>query len=201
MNSDGGIAIPWLHDFFYSAIPSNKDELLDGIENGELDDDQGFDWNSKEKECSAIQLERLKRKDNMKLFIPSINNYLEQLQITDKILDVQLNGLWRNTYHKHGFQEIHDHGLHHISGVLFLTDEQPGDSQFYFFNKSYSEIPNTLRQLRQGDSIAFVGRYWIDAQRGRIVLFPSYLMHGVTPHKSEHPRRTASFNFDIILKP
>ena len=201
MNNNGVIAMPWLKDFFYSAIPSNKDELLNGIENGELADDQGFDWNEQEKECSAIELERLKTKDNMKLFIPSINNYLEQLKITDNILDVQLNSLWRNTYHKHGFQEIHDHGLHHISGVLFLTDQQPGDSQFYFFNKSYSEIPNTLRQLRQGDSIVFGGRYWIEAQRGRIVLFPSYLMHGVTPHKSEDPRRTASFNFDIILKP
>ena len=201
MNSDNKIGLPYLHDFFYTEIPSNKDELLNGIENGELDDEQGFEWNEEEKECPALELERLKIKDNMKLFIPSINNYLEQLQVTDQILDVQLNGLWRNTYHKYSCQEIHDHGFHHISGVLFLTDEQPGDSQFYFFNKSYSEIPNTLRQLRKGDSIIFGGRYWIKAQRGRIVLFPSYLMHGVTPHKTDNPRRTASFNFDIILKP
>jgi len=191
------IALPWLHDFFYSEIPSNKDELLNGIENGELENDQGFEWNAEEKECSAIELERLKIKDNIKLFIPSINDYLGQLQIKVNNIEIQLNGLWRNTYHKHGFQEIHDHGLHHISGVLFLTDEQPGDSQFYFFNKCYSEIPNTLRQFRQGDNIVFGGRYWIKAERGRIVLFPSYLMHGVTSHKSDNPRRTASFNFDI----
>lgn len=195
MNSDNGIGLPYLHDFFYTEIPSNKDELLNGIENGELDDDQEFEW----AEHCAVKFERLKIKDNLKLFIPSINNYLEQLQIEGNSINIQLRGLWRNVYHKHCFQETHDHTPHHLSGVLFLTDEQPGDSQFYFFNRQYSEVPNVWRQLKKGDNIVFGGRYWIKAQRGRIVLFPSYLMHGVTAHKSDHRRRTASFNLDINL--
>lgn len=195
MNNNNGIALPFLHDFFYTDIPRNKDELLNGIENGELDENQEFEWN----ENCSITLERLKIKDHIKLFMPSINNYLEQLEIKGKNIQIQLTGLWRNIYHKNCFQEIHDHSPHHISGVLFLTDEQPGDSQFYFFNKHYSEIPNAWRQLRKNDSIAFGGRYWIKAQRGRLVLFPSYLMHGVTVHKSDNYRKTASFNFDINL--
>lgn len=188
------IELPFLHNFFYTDIPSNKDDLLNAIENGELDDNQEFEWSDN---CS-IQLERLKSKDNLKLFIPSINNYLKELKLGGGNVNVQLHGLWRNTYHKHYFQEIHDHSPHHISGVLFLTDEQPGDSQFYFFNKQYSEIPHAWRRFRQEDSIVFGGRYWIRAQRGRIVLFPSYLMHGVTVHNSDHPRKTASFNFDFV---
>ena len=71
------IELPFLHNFFYTDIPSNKDDLLNAIENGELDDNQEFEWSDN---CS-IQLERLKSKDNLKLFIPSINNYLKELNV------------------------------------------------------------------------------------------------------------------------
>ena len=185
MNSDNGIGLPYLHDFFYTEIPSNKDELLNGIENGELDDDQEFEW----AEHCAVKFERLKIKDNLKLFIPSINNYLEQLQIEGNSINIQLRGLWRNVYHKHCFQETHDHLHLHLSGVVFITDYQKNDSKFYIQHRHHSEISKEWRELCLGQS-----RYYVEGKRGQVLLFPSYMMHGVTVHKSNSIRKTVAFN-------
>lgn len=188
------IELPFLHDFFYTDIPSNKDELLHEIENSELDKNQNFSWNT----FCSLKLERLDLDKKIELLQPSLSKFLQELNIESDHMNVQLCGLWRNTYYQHSFQEIHDHSPHHFSGVLFLTDEQPGDSKFYFVNKHLSEIPQGWRTLRKGESIVHAGRYWLKAERGRIVLFPSYLMHGVTEHHSETPRQTVSFNFDFL---
>ena len=44
----------------------------------------------------------------------------------------------------------------------------------------------------------FARRRFIKAERGKVLLFPSYVLHGVTVHKSDYPRKTASFNLDIV---
>ena len=188
------IELPFLHNFFYTDIPSNKDELLHEIENSELDKDQDFSWNT----FCSLKLERLDLDKKIELLQPSLSKFFKELDIEGQNVKLRLCGMWKNTYSKHAFQEIHDHSPHHFSGVLFLTDEQPGDSRFYFVNKHGSEIPQGWRKLRKNQNILHAGRYWVKAERGRIILFPSYLMHGVTEHQSDKPRQTVSFNFDFL---
>lgn len=188
------IELPFLHNFFYTDTPSNKDELLHEIENSELDKNQDFSWNT----FCSLKLERLDLDKKIELFQPSLSKFFKELDIEGQNVKLRLCGMWKNTYSKHAFQEIHDHSPHHFSGVLFLTDEQPGDSRFYFVNKHGSEIPQGWRKLRKNQNILHAGRYWVKAERGRIIFFPSYLMHGVTEHQSDKPRQTVSFNFDFL---
>ena len=42
-----------------------------------------------------------------------------------------------------------------------------------------------------GDSIS------IEPERGDILFFPSHMLHGVTPHKSDTPRITVSGNIKL----
>ena len=37
----------------------------------------------------------------------------------------------------------------------------------------------------------------IEAEKGDIVFFPSHMIHGVSPHKSDNPRITVSGNITI----
>ena len=82
-----------------------------------------------------------------------------------------------------------------LSGVLFLTDQDQDDGgMFFFYNEGFKEVPSELRELN------FSGcREYIFSKRGRVLLFPSYMLHGVTRYKSDIPRKTVSFN--IILRP
>ena len=39
--------------------------------------------------------------------------------------------------------------------------------------------------------------YSVAPKAGDVLLFPSYMLHGVTPHNSKKPRRTVSFNIHL----
>ena len=41
-------------------------------------------------------------------------------------------------------------------------------------------------------------KWWPNVKAGDIILFPSYLLHGVSPHKLRKPRTTISFNLQFI---
>lgn len=188
------INVPFIHDFFWEGFPSNKDQLLDFIENAQEDKNQQHTWT----EHCCIEVKGLQIEYNtVHNFIPLLTTFFRDLE-TISNSGIQLTGLWVNTYKRYFFQEVHDHFPSHISGVLFLTDQQEGDAKFYFANKNSSQVQKPLFNLVDSSNNVFAARRYIKAERGKVILFPSYLQHGVTAHKSDYPRRTASFNFNII---
>jgi len=188
------IDVPFIHDFFYEGFPRNFDQLLVFIENSKLDPNQKLEWS---KDC-LVEAKGLELKNNINYFFPLLKDFFDSLEIPIYDRNMQMTGLWTNTYTKHCFQEVHDHCPSHLSGVLFLTDEQEGDGKFYFLNKHSSEIPEPFVDMTNNTTNVFARRHFIKAERGKVLLFPSYLMHGVTVHKTDYPRRTASFNFNIL---
>ena len=183
------------HNFYTEIIPENKEELVYELENAELDEHQNFGWDDG---CS-VKLERLSiEKKYAKIFKPSLDIFFNELNIKPDQLNIFLHELWRNTYKQGCFQEIHDHTPLHLSGVVFLTDEQEGDGRFFFYNRHNSELPKEWRDIK-----VFPDRLYINAERGKILLFPSYVLHGVTIHKTDNPRVTVAFNisFDTSIPP
>tara|TARA_R100001082_G_C4307526_1_gene135262 strand:+ start:176 stop:757 length:582 start_codon:yes stop_codon:yes gene_type:complete len=188
------IDITFIHNFFWEGFPSNKDELLDFIENEKEDKNQAFAWSE---ECS-IEVKGIKIENNtIQKFLPLLRTFFKEIEAT-KNIELKLKELWVNTYKRHFFQEIHDHFPSHLSGVIFLTDEKEGDAKFYFANKDFSQVQKPLYDVVDLNNNMFAPRRYIKAERGKVLLFPSYLLHGVTVHKSDYPRKTASFNLDIV---
>ena len=172
---------------YYSLIdPPNKEELLMSLENSELTEDQEFSWANG---CS-IQVERLDlREDFIPLFKPSLSIFFNELNLDLRRLKLQCHEIWRNTYSRNFFQEIHDHTPMHLSGVLFLTNEKENDGRFFFYNESYTEVSREWRDLN------FLGeRTFIRSERGKLLLFPSYMLHGVSVHRSDNIRKSIAFN-------
>ena len=182
------LRVTFPHNFHSEIIPDNKEELVYELENAELDKHQSFEWNDG---CS-VKLERLSIDQKYtKIFKPSLDIFFDELNVNPNQVSIFLHEIWRNTYEKGFFQEIHDHTPLHLSGVVFLTDEQEGDSRFFFSHRYGSEIPREWRDLK-----CFADdRLYIKAERGKVLLFPSYNLHGVTVHKTNNIRKTVSFNF------
>ena len=110
-----------------------------------------------------------------------------------------ISSAWRNTYYKDYYQELHDHydvDGSDLSGVVFLNDYEEGASQFYFYNKYRSELSTSWLKLFNTTGFQYRNAA-IRPKAGDVLLFPSYLLHGVTPHKLDNPRQTVSFNLSF----
>jgi len=176
------------HNYFSLIDPPNKEDLLSNIENLNLTENQEFSW----VDGCSIEVERLDlREDFIPLFKPSLSIFFNELELDCRKanLSIYCHEIWRNTYKKGCFQEVHHHTPFHLSGCLFLTDEQEDDGKFFFYNQGYTEVYREWRDLGfSGD------RKTIRAERGKLLLFPSYMLHGVSVHKSNNIRKTVSFN-------
>lgn len=118
----------------------------------------------------------------------------------DKNIDFHLNGAWLNYYNTTDFQEIHSHSIDsQMAMVYFVQYSKETDGKFYFFNQNYSQ-----NELSKFNSLTtnyqnMMSNWCPDVQEGDIILFPSYLLHGVTPHNSQTKRITLAVNCNFKL--
>ena len=83
---------------------------------------------------------------------------------------------WMVKYEKNDLSKIHHHPRNGISGCYYYkTTDSPGNGDFYFqdnWEKNHTIIP----------------------EEGQLVLFPSWLNHGVTINKTDKTRMCLAFN-------
>ena len=184
------IEIPFWNDFYSIITPENKNEIVKHCMNPSLElPKEEFEWGD---EC-------LSEKVYLKLtgFTEILKPYI--IQVLSKIIDEDIpygfsvDEVWRNTYHRYYHQEVHDHRGYELSFVIFLNDSQENDARFYFINERTRLTPDLWGDISSmmPDSIP------IEGKKGDIVFFPSHMLHGVSPHKSDNPRVTVSGNITI----
>ena len=154
------------------------------------------DYNPKWAKACSVKVEGLFTDDLMPYIAPTVNNFLKGANMSYK--DLKVNQPWRNTYEKGGFQELHDHGDAFLSGCIFLDNPDPDFGNFYFYNRHSIELLKPQRQLIDNLFGTSYLSFIPNVLKGDILIFPSYMMHGVTMHKSEKIRRTISFNIDTL---
>ena len=173
---------------FYTIYQApNADELIntintyteDSINNGQ------FSWGDK----SSSDKIPLEWQDYMELLAPSIELFAEEFKV---IFNYTLYDPWINLYKRGDHQEVHGHPSH-LSGV-FIANDGEDFSQFYFLDKdnfSASTSPSL------GKILDYDCDHSVQLKAGDIMFFPGYMLHGVSPHKSDIIRKTLSFNLDI----
>jgi ribosomal protein L16 Arg81 hydroxylase len=172
---------------FYTVYRApNADELINKINTYTDDsiDNAHFTWGNKSRSDKIP----LKWKDYMELLLPSIRLFGEEFNVR---FNFTLYDPWINFYKRGDHQEVHVHAPHHLSGV-FMANDGEEFSQFYFIDK---EFP-TLYSMRK--IIDHHGTYNVELKPGDIMFFPSYMLHGVSPHRSDIIRKSLSFNLDFI---
>ena len=136
---------------------------------------------------------------------PEIDKYGELL-FGDR-LDWTVKEMWMNVLEPGGSQFMHSHANSFVSGIVYLSDPHPstrtvfmrnaGGNDFVFKHDAADEAVNPFKADR-----------WIvpPVKPGDLVLYPSYLLHGVPPNQGERrfslalnaiPDRLKSFDYEI----
>lgn len=122
-------------------------------------------------------------------------------------LDWTVKEMWMNVLDPGGSQFMHSHANSFVSGIVYLSDQHPstrtvfmrnaGGNDFVFKHDASDEAVNEFNADR-----------WIvpEVGPGDLVLYPSYLLHGVPPNQGARrfslamnaiPNRLKSFDYEI----
>ena len=181
--------------YFYSIIsPPNKKEVIRTLNNGPA---SSLDQPAWANGCE-IKAESLDPQFVGPILRDTIITYFGELGIK-YCPKIELLSVWKNTYNKGYYQEVHDHHTaegSHLSGVVFFNDYVEGASQFYFYNKFFAELPTPWVRMVKENNLTSHG-FFLKPKAGDIILFPSYMMHGVTMHQINQRRTTVAFNISL----
>lgn len=121
-------------------------------------------------------------------------------------LHVRFNQSWFHITNDGGFHDAHVHGNCSWCGIFYLASGDPdeiaeggADRAGNGINRFYSPI-GTGGGLRDYGN-AYLGRGYVDIRPtdGRLVLFPSYLLHSALPYRGASDRIILSFNSETRL--
>ena len=172
---------------FYTIYQApNADELINKINTYTEDsiDNDDFSWGDK----SSSDKIPLKWQDYLELLAPSVQLFADEFEVG---FNYTLYDPWVNLYKRGDFQEVHGHPNDLAS--VFVANDGEDFSQFYFLDKdNYSASFSGLGKILKYDC-----NHNVELKAGDIMFFPGYMLHGVSPHKSDIIRKTLSFNLDI----
>ena len=97
---------------------------------------------------------------------------------------------WTTMSVKGQWHHAHCHGLSMVSGIIYLT---PSGSETWFSRESIWGPEHTFLPL-QRDSERVTLFHKRKTEVGKLILFPSRLLHSVTEHDLDEPRHSLSFN-------
>ena len=184
------IEVPFYNDFYSLISPENKDEIIQHCMNPDLElPKEEFQWGD---ECLSEKV-YLKLTGFTEILKPSIIEVLTEVIDGDIPYGFAVEEVWKNTYYRYYHQEQHDHQGYELSFVIFLNDFREEDARFYFLNERTRVCSGIWGDL----SDMMPDTMGIEPDKGDIVFFPSHMIHGVSPHKSDNPRITVSGNITI----
>jgi uncharacterized protein (TIGR02466 family) len=106
---------------------------------------------------------------------------------------------WININRKHQFMRHHNHIKSVFSGVYYI--KVPKNSGDLEFNSPIADHKYVLDSSWVKDFNFFNSNTWkIPAEEGKLVLFPSWLIHFVQPNLSDEDRISLSFDCSIRKK-
>ena len=145
-----------------------------------------FDWSE---DCDVKTIS-CSWQETIDLLKPSLCEFSKSI---GKRFKYDVHDPWINCYKKNGFQEIHDHIKCDLSCVFF-PEVQENFGKFYFYNRYANSLNSSWARL-----IGNTSTWYPDIRSGDIIFFPSTILHGVSPHKSDTIRKTFSCNFSFDL--
>jgi len=155
-------------------LTDKKDYYGDNL-SGQLKDEwEMTNWTVK---CGSILKSHLKK-------------YIKENYSNIKNPAVAISRMWVNEMTKYEYNPVHYHPFCDISAVLFLkvpkleysciAKKGKKDGQLEFISNSFGFLEN--------------GLYTVEPEAGKLILFPSKLLHTVYPFNCDGVRRTISFN-------
>ena len=122
-------------------------------------------------------------------------------------LDWTVKEMWMNVLERGGSQFMHSHANSFASGIIYLSELHPSTRTVFLRNMGANEFI-FKNDPADGGINKFNGDKWVvpEVSPGDLVLYPSYLLHGVPPNQGGKrislalnaiPDRLKSFGYEI----
>ena len=128
------------------------------------------------------------------------NEIMKQLKNINGTIKYIIENVWYNVYKKNDFQEPHHHiGTYDNTPTMScIYCLKQSDAKLYFINPCYIQQKLTGIHNVFDKSDNYKEMYYPEIEEGTVIIFPSYLYHGVSPQKSDDQRITIVCNIKII---
>ena len=111
-------------------------------------------------------------------------------------MNINIVNSWVNVYDSGNWQEPHHHiqfpEFINFSGVIFINYDPEKDAKFYFENMNLDHTISGYTHILKLDRIMYP-----PIRQGDMIVFPSFIRHGVHLQKHDTKRTTLSFNLDV----
>lgn len=180
----GSIDCPFHADIRDSLI-SYCISLPDSIESGGKEWVSNKTYNTSDERLNILHNKNFEQLNNWIIF--QVQEYGRQLLFDGEL--VPITG-WVNIYRQYDYQEYHVHKNCTISVIYFMNGEKdyakvcfrkPGDQMYQV--DYIQETVDTYKRLM------------LTPHPGRLIIFPSDILHCVERHEINSPRITLSYNF------
>lgn len=108
---------------------------------------------------------------------------------------LSITKMWANIQYERGTHANHIHRDSVFSGVYYL--KAPPQSSMIKFHDPKLVARMAEMKVSEVNFLNHVQALF-EAKEGNVVIFPAYLFHEVTPHKSSEPRISVSFNSKLF---
>jgi uncharacterized protein (TIGR02466 family) len=130
---------------------------------------------------------------NLRTDLMEVVNYWFTKLIKNKNAQPYITQSWLNWTMKDQFHHKHTHSNSYISGVLYIHGE---DDRICFEKTAYEQIK--IQPDNPEDSNMFNAEMsWFKVNPGKIILFPSSVIHYVDKKEHETPRVSLAFNIFV----
>lgn len=111
-----------------------------------------------------------------------------------KNVKINLLNLWINHNLKGNYNLPHIHQYSNFSGIYYVEVTEEGGDLIFFRGDKSNQMLHIQAILQEED---FREQFHIKPIKNQLIIFPSHLMHMVTPHLDDKPRVSVAFNLLI----
>lgn len=159
-------------------------EELSTLKNQEMKGNVG---NTSSVNTAVLELEVLKE---LKKFISSkLEEYFLEIYNPQNDIKLKITQSWTNNTELNQYHHQHAHPNSFISGVFYVQALENED-KIHFYRRDYKPIHIYPKEWNLWNSYS----WWLPVSTGKLVLFPSDLIHTVEPVRHAETRISLAFN-------
>jgi uncharacterized protein (TIGR02466 family) len=126
-------------------------------------------------------------------FLSAIQHYMDNVICAPESVKAYITQSWVNYTGQGQFHHKHSHKNSYLSGVFYISAEEEVD-RIKFYNDGYLQLDVTPTEWNISNSKS----WWYPAKTGRLIIFPSHLVHSV--EQKQEPNIRISLSFNTFLK-
>ena len=174
---------------FDSFINKELDKNILSVLENEMKKNEGVFYTNK----GGYQTEKI---FNEKIHNPLLEKSAKLIVENYNLKNVKINllNLWINYNLKGNYNSPHVHQTSDFSGVYYVDVAEKGGELIFFRGDRSNQMLDIQSFLKDRD---FQEEFHIQPLNKQIIIFPSHLIHMVTPHSDNKPRISVAFNIRL----